>query len=355
MGFEVIPVRDALDALTFAGHAAPDLVLIDAVSADGAVIDLLERLVGMVPQAPLIVAGIEPDGGLHDRLLRAGCCAVIPRGAGVELVETIIRAALDRGQAPGTRAIAEDLGLALERGEFHLHYQPILDARSGTVAGVEALSRWESPRFGSVPPLRFIPLAEQRDLIGTVDGWAMGEACRQMTRWQRDGVAPGWMAVNVSPLGLRSGDVLDSVRDSLEHDAVPAGTLMLEITEGVLLEETVETSEALDELKEAGVRLAVDDFGTGHAAISYLRRVPFDSLKIDRAFLRGVPDDEQDANLVAAIIHMAHGLGLSVIGEGVETTEQLEFLRDNECDFVQGYLFGEAVPPDRFAARLPNH
>ncbi len=248
-------------------------------------------------------------------------------------------------------AIERQLRNAVARDEFRLVYQPLVATASQQVIGAEALLRWLSPDDGLLTPEHFITVAEHTGLIVEIGDWVLRSACAQLRAWH----AMGWrhltMAVNVSPRQFRGEHLLVSVRDCLAANALPAGSLQIEVTEGLLIRNQPEVRETLVALSELGVQLAMDDFGTGYSSLSYLKRFPFDALKIDRVFIRDLASDPDDRALVTAAIRMGKGLGLSVVAEGVETESQLAFLSDQDCDVVQGFLFSEPLPAQDFEAR----
>ena len=227
---------------------------------------------------------------------------------------------------------------ALFRAEFHLHYQPQLDIGSGRVIGVEALLRWQNPELGEVSPGRFIPVAEDSGLIVSIGAWVMEEACRQAQIWRYAGWTDLTMSVNLSALQFRRASLVETVAGALERSGLPPHLLELELTESILLQDVENNIETLRQLKALGVRLSIDDFGTGYSSLSYLKRFAVDRLKIDRSFVRDISTDQDDAAIVRAIIQLARSLRLGIIAEGVETQEQLEFLRDQGCQEIQGYL-----------------
>ncbi|WP_165390745.1 sensor domain-containing protein [Pseudoduganella lutea] len=230
---------------------------------------------------------------------------------------------------------------ALEYGQFAVHYQPRVDLRSLRTLGVEALLRWEHPEFGRVPPLEFIPLAEERGQIGTIGRWVLGEACREVKHInERFGLALH-VSVNVSARQLRSPDLIGQVRSVLAESGLPAAALELELTESALIEDLDQSVLVLQGLKALGVRLSIDDFGTGYSSLSYLKRLPIDVLKLDRSFVAENPAGD---GFVRALIDMAHVLNLSVVAEGIETGVAMEALRDAACDEGQGYLFARPMP-----------
>jgi len=258
-------------------------------------------------------------------------------------------------------SVETHLRRALDRQEFTLHYQPQFDLRSGRLCGYEALMRWTHPKLGAVSPARFIPVAEESGLIREMGAWALGEACQQARRWQAAGRPPSRMAVNVSAIQLSAPGFLETVRQALEQTRLEPASLELEITESVLLRDVDEFVRKLRDLRQLGVRISVDDFGTGYSSLSYLQSLPLDTVKLDRSFVQALKNSRSGLPLVQAVVAMAHGLGLWVTAEGVETHQQLEAIHQTGCDFAQGYLLGMPKPPqhapehDTFAAlRLPE-
>lgn len=241
---------------------------------------------------------------------------------------------------------------ALEMNEFDLFYQPILKTANQQVIGAEALLRWENPTLGQVPPDRFIPLAEETGLIIPIGRWVLHKACQAVNRWQLQTREPLSVSVNVSSRQFRDPSFVAMVASALEENELAGHHLELEITERVILDNTLETDDILHQLDEMGVRLSVDDFGTGYSALGYLKNFPFDTLKVDKSFIRDVISRRGDASLVKAIINMAHSLELQVIAEGVENNEQLDFLRRLNCDYAQGYYYSHPVPEEKFLAWL---
>jgi EAL domain-containing protein (putative c-di-GMP-specific phosphodiesterase class I) len=252
-----------------------------------------------------------------------------------------------------SRLVAEAaLRRAVEREEFVVMYQPILSLPTGRVVGAEALVRWDVPGGERMSPTEFIPLAEETGLIVPLGQWVFDEACAQLGRWRDEGLAVETMSVNLSARQLASGSFAAGVSSAIERNDIRPSWLSFEITESVLMEDVEFSIESLVGLKALGVRLAVDDFGTGYSSLAYLKRLPLDSLKIDRAFVDGLGTAPNDSAIVAAVIAMAGALGLSVTAEGVETTQQLDELRRLECGYGQGYLFARPLSPADFAALL---
>ncbi|TCP15526.1 PAS domain S-box-containing protein/diguanylate cyclase (GGDEF)-like protein [Crenobacter luteus] len=244
------------------------------------------------------------------------------------------------------------LRMALERDEFELHYQPLLDAQTHAVAAVEVLIRWRHPQLGLVPPNRFIPLAEETGLIRNIGHWVLESACRQLKDWDRAGLRVPRVAVNLSARQFEQATLVQQVREVLTSAELSADRLELEITESTLMKNPVEAAAFLYELKDLGVKLAIDDFGTGYSSLSYLMRFPLDTLKIDRSFVDGLPEDDDSLTIIEAILAMAKKRGFEVVAEGVETESQSRFLSGKGCSLLQGYLFCRPLPAadfERFA------
>jgi diguanylate cyclase (GGDEF)-like protein len=249
-------------------------------------------------------------------------------------------------------SLERSLRRALERDELRLHYQPQYDLASGRVIGVEALIRWEHPEEGLISPGRFMPFAEETGLILPIGAWVLERACWQNREWQRAALPPVRMSVNISALQFRQPGFAETVRHALAVTGLEARYLELEVTESVIMHDAERVTAALSELKRMGLELAIDDFGTGYSSLSYLKRFPIDRLKIDKSFVRDIPSDGEDAAIISAIIGLTRNLGLRTIAEGVETNEQLEFLREQGCDEVQGYLLSRPLPPEACAQLL---
>ena len=243
---------------------------------------------------------------------------------------------------------------AVRNGEFLLHYQPIAKT-DGTVVGAEALMRWPHPARGMVPPAEFIPIAETNGLITLLGAWALRTACMQAVRWDGEGLKGLSISVNVSPRQFRHDDFFEQVRQALSESALDPTRLVLEITEGVLLQNPEHARVVLNSLQKLGVRIAVDDFGTGYSSLSYLKRFPLSSLKIDRTFVRDMGQSINDRVIVSAVLSLARELGLDVVAEGVEELEQLKFLREKGCPLVQGYYIGKPMAPSDFVGAVKLH
>jgi diguanylate cyclase (GGDEF)-like protein/PAS domain S-box-containing protein len=246
------------------------------------------------------------------------------------------------------QTLESDLRSAIDRDELELHYQPILDMRSGTVCGVEALLRWRHPQHGFSQPAVFIPIAEESGLIVPIGKWVLREACRQAKAWEDEGMAPLRLSVNISAVELRSKDFVAGVKEILKETGFDAKRLEFELTETFLMQDSNSTATVLAAIKDLGVQLALDDFGTGYSSLSYMRRFPIDTLKIDRSFVNDLVVDADDASIVSAVINMGKSLHMRVVAEGVETQEQLAFLRQEGCSEAQGYLFSKPVSAAAF-------
>jgi diguanylate cyclase (GGDEF)-like protein len=253
---------------------------------------------------------------------------------------------------PKRLALENELRAALERQEFLLHYQPKVDMRTGRIVGMEALARWQHPQKGLVLPSDFIPFAEETGLIVPLGKWVLQEACRQNRAWQKSGLADLSVAVNISGVQFLQRDLVETVAEALEKSGLEPRYLELEITESVVMENAPEAVVMLKELHDMGVGLSIDDFGTGYSSLNYLKRFPIHKLKIDQSFIRDICAGSEDAAIVQAIITLAHGLQLRVVAEGVERTDQLEFLRTLDNDEYQGFLYSKPLPAREMERRL---
>ncbi|WP_291717966.1 EAL domain-containing protein [Magnetospirillum sp. 64-120] len=240
-------------------------------------------------------------------------------------------------------AMESSLRHALNRGEFTLVYQGKIDLVSGRMSGVEALVRWRHPEMGLVSPAEFIPLAENMGLISEIGAWVLKAACRQSQSWFDLGLPRVRIAVNVSTLQFREGDLAELVKQALQESGLPPQFLELEITESVLMQRVDENAQVLQELRAMGIHISIDDFGTGYSSLSYLKRMPIDALKIDRSFVKDITEDGDGAAIVSTIINLAHNLKLRAVAEGVETQDQADFLRQRGCDEIQGFLVSRPV------------
>jgi len=244
--------------------------------------------------------------------------------------------------------LENEIRKALDNEQFELFYQPKVDADTWELVGAEALLRWHHPTRKTIEPDDFIPIAEETGLIVPIGQWVLRQACRHLQEWSKYSVGKLRVAVNVSSHQFQSDSLVDDVLGAASSAGIDPSLLELEITESVLLQDAESTSAALNRLKEAGVALSVDDFGTGYSSLSYLKRFPIDTLKIDQSFVKDLHTDQDDAAICAAILAMAQQLGLNVVAEGVETQEQLDFLRHHNCNQIQGFLCSPPLPPTKF-------
>ncbi len=249
-------------------------------------------------------------------------------------------------------ALEGELRRALQSGGIEVHYQPKVDLRSGATTGFEALARWHHPGLGSIPPLEFVSIAEEAGLIDALGEIVIRSACMQAQRWQDAGLEAFRVSVNLSPQQIRSGRIVETVERILEETGASPALLDLEITESTLMENESSAVETLHRIKGIGITVSLDDFGTGYSSLSYLKRFPVDTVKIDRSFVRDIPEDADDSAITAAIISMAQALGLRIVAEGVETEQQRAFLSERGCDEMQGYLISPPVPADEIGELL---
>jgi diguanylate cyclase (GGDEF)-like protein/PAS domain S-box-containing protein len=250
--------------------------------------------------------------------------------------------------------ISGDLRLALENSEFHLCYQPRVCLTSGNIIGVEALIRWQHPRLGMISPADFIPIAEESGLISPIGEWALRTACAQAKAWLDQGLPPITMSVNLSARQFVKKDLVQSIEKILADTGLPANLLELELTESLIMHNAELFIITLGNLKALDIKLAVDDFGTGFSSLAYLKRFPIDRLKIDRSFVHNVAADQDSSAIARAVIHLGHSMGLIVLAEGVETPEELQFLRAHNCDELQGYFFSKPLLAEEVANLLKS-
>src|SRR6266404_784872 len=234
---------------------------------------------------------------------------------------------------------------ALAHDEFRVHYQPIISLESWRISGFEALVRWEHPEHGYVSPLKFIPVAEETGLIIKIGEWVLREACQQLKIWQEHFPSdpPLSMSVNLSGKQLSQPDLIDRISQILSETGIEASTLKIEITESAIIENIDAAAMTLRRIKALGIRLSLDDFGTGYSSLSYLHRFPVDTLKIDRSFISGLGARDEDSEIVRTIVELAHNLHMEVVAEGVETEEQVSYLKALQCEYGQGYYFSRPL------------
>jgi diguanylate cyclase (GGDEF)-like protein len=250
------------------------------------------------------------------------------------------------------QSIEESLRTALQRKEFSVHYQPKINIQTGLICGAEALLRWTHPTQGPISPARFIPVAEDCGLILPIGNWVLREACKQARAWMDAKLPLATIAVNISAMEFRDDRFLAGIFKILDDTQLDPKYLELELTESVLMKHVDSTKSILDALRAKGIQLAVDDFGTGYSSLSYLRKFSIDAIKIDQSFIRQITTAPDDTTIVTAMIGMGRSLKLRVVAEGVETQEELDFLKARQCEEAQGYYFSRPVPPEQFAQIL---
>jgi diguanylate cyclase (GGDEF)-like protein/PAS domain S-box-containing protein len=331
----------------------------DAVDLAQRVIDVLARPFALNGQEVTSTASIgitvhPNDGDDVDELLRNADLAMYQAKAEGRNAYRLFAADMNT-VAREAIVLETDLRHALERQQFVLYYQPQIELKTGRIVGAEALLRWQRPGVGLVKPAEFLPLAEENGLIVPINEWVLREACNRAKAWGDAGLPPLRVAVNLSPVQFRRQDIRQHVTSVLADTGLDPSLLELELTESILMQNTEAAAVKLRELQALGVTFAIDDFGTGYSSLAYVKNFPVDRLKIDQCFLRNLIDDPNDAAIVRTIINLGHSLGLKVVAEGVESAEQLEFLRNEGCDEVQGYYFSEPVNVADFAALIRRH
>jgi diguanylate cyclase (GGDEF)-like protein/PAS domain S-box-containing protein len=359
-------VQGALRCGDIIGRLAGDELCVVAphLSGEKEAVEVAERLMAAAAKA-----WITPDGLSVVVSVSVGICLYPDHALTTEDLmqgaHAAVYGAKDRGSNAWcffhedmTQAARERLALearlrrALALGHMRLFYQPQVDLRTGRLTGAEALLRWHDPEVGLISPARFIPVAESSGVIGPLGLWVLGEACRQGQAWREAGLPDLTIAVNVSLHQFLLTDIAGETAQVLETSGFPAHLLELEITESALAEKPEEALAVLNRLRDLGLRLAIDDFGTGYSSLAHLKRFPLDLLKIDRGFIRDIPNSGDDMAISSSVIALGHAMGLKVLAEGVETQEQLSFLQDKGCDFFQGYFCSRPLPAEDFAQLL---
>lgn len=358
-------LRDALDEVDTVARLGADEfgILLEDLDSSNELAPLAQRILQAISQ-PFRIAGSNvhisasvgvschpQDGAEPEALLKAADSAMREakqQGPGAYRFYSADLHAL----AVEALNLRNHLRQALERKEFHLNYQPRVEVESGRIAALEALLRWRHPELGMVPPGKFIPIAEQSGLMDAIGDWVLGTACGQLKDWIAKGLPPVRLAVNLSARQLRRPDLARRIAATLARHGIATRHLELEITESTVMEDPARTVFVLKELRDMGISVALDDFGTEYASLDYLKRFPLDYMKIDQSFVRGIPEAREDVAITRAVITLAKNLKLRVIAEGVEKPEQLAFLAQNGCEEYQGYLFAKPMPADQAEALL---
>jgi predicted signal transduction protein with EAL and GGDEF domain len=341
-------------------------VILDNIETVEAAVEAAQRMLEALSQ-PMDLGGQEclisssigisiyPDNGLDaETLVKNADTAMYKakengRNGYFLYTEDLNAAALEK------QTLENNLSKALERGELELYYQPQVAIRTGFPVGVEALARWHSQELGDISPNVFIPLAEETGLIIPIGEWVLRSACIQSKAWEDAGYAPRMVGVNISSRQFQQSDLVTSVSNILKETGLDPRRLNLEITESVLMQDPNHATQILHQLRKLGVLISLDDFGTGYSSLSYLKRFPIDVVKIDQSFVHDITHSAGDAAIACAVISLAHTLNLKVIAEGVETLEQLDFLRSLGCDEVQGYFVSPPIPPSEMDASMHSY
>jgi diguanylate cyclase (GGDEF)-like protein len=328
----------------------------DAAQAAARIIEALAQPFHLQGQqlfvsASIGIASYPQDGTSAEQLLKSADTAMYSAKSNGRNNYQFYSAALHENAAQRLQ-LESQLRQALERGEFLLHYQPKLDLASGGVSGFEALLRWNHPQRGLVPPLEFVSILEDTGLIIPVGEWVIEEVCRQLRSWEAAGLPAPPVAINLSARQLQQDGLAEAIARIAGGAGVDPALLEFELTESMLMTDPEAAVATLSRIKALGMRLSVDDFGTGYSSLAYLKRFPLDALKIDRTFVRDLPDDPDDAAITKAVIRLAHSLSLKVVAEGVENIEQLRELERYDCDEIQGYYISKPLAAADCAAFL---
>ncbi len=301
---------------------------------------------------PWIGIAVAPADGVNAETLRKGADLAATHGRQQGTVQLQFASPALNARSYEKLTLGLQLRGAAQRGELRLHYQPKVDLARNRIVGAEALVRWQHPDRGLVPPGEFIALAEEIGLIGVIGDWVLERACHDAAEWARQGLGEIKIAVNVAKPQFLTGDLCGTLRRVLFHSGLSARQLVIELTESMLMNDVSTSLALMHELKALGLALSIDDFGTGYSSLSYLKRFPVDELKIDRSFVMDLPGGKTDTAIVRTVIDLGHSLDMSVTAEGVETTEQLDCLKQLRCDLYQGFLFSRPMPVADFTALL---
>ena len=345
---------------TIARHSGDEFTVLIKSARDTHSIALIARKIAEALRPPLLASGQElsikasqgisvypQDGQDVDTLLKNADAAMYQAKARGRNSYQFYSAQMNT-QASETLRLSADLQRAFERNEFELHFQPRLELDTGQIRCAEALIRWRHPTLGLLFPNRFISIAEDAGMVGTMGDWVLATVCAQIAIWQARGLPPVRVAINLSMRQFRRSKIVDNILAAAKRAGIEPHWLEFEVTESVVMEHPEATAQALAEMRSHGIAIAVDDFGTGYSSLAYLKKFPLDALKIDKAFIDGLPEDAQNAAITRAVIAMSRSLGLRVIAEGVETPAQRAFLEAEGCDEIQGYLISVPLPAAQF-------
>jgi EAL domain-containing protein (putative c-di-GMP-specific phosphodiesterase class I) len=368
--FKVLLAENGQIGLRVAKEKKPDLILCDIAmpNLDGyGVLKALRQDISTatIPFIFLTAMASKPDMrrgmllGADDYVTKPFCQDELLKTIAVRLEK---QALLEKAHAHNAKSAmdsqqlqAERIAKALEKGEFLLHYQPQISLQTEEIFGAEVLVRWRSPELGMISPAEFIPVAEETGLIVPLGEWVLHTACLQAKAWQKAGLPPLQIAVNLSSLQFNQTDLIPKISHILSQTELEVGALELELTESMLVQNVETTKNKFQELKALGIQIAIDDFGTGYASLGYLQHFPFDTLKIDQCFVRNIDQNAKNSVITTALIHMAHDLQLTVVAEGVETASEKHFLTQHQCDGMQGYFFSRPLPATEFEKLLKQH
>ena len=360
--YDCVAVNSAADALAALAGASFDLIMSDISMPQMSGLEMIPHIVSLAPDSVVIMISGQRMIETAIDAMRAGAFDYITKPFELAQVDVVVRRALDhrqrlerfRSRAPHRDEMEQRLRHALDNHDFVVHYQPQVEIQSRKVTGAEALVRWADPERGLLLPNDFIPLAEETGLIVPIGISVLQTACAQARHWHDMGMMDFGVAVNVSPKQLQEDDFLHTLAQILYGTGLRPESLEIEVTETSLMQNPEAGIQTLTTLREMGVKIAIDDFGTGYSSLGYLKRLPIDSVKLDASFVKDATSDPDDAALVMAIITLAHNLRLRVIAEGIETEDQLAFLRLLRCDRGQGYFFGRPAMSDEMIFAYSN-
>ena len=360
--YDCVAVNSAADALAALASASFDLIMSDINMPQMSGLEMIPHIVSLAPESVVVMISGQRMIESAIEAMRAGAFDYITKPFELAQVDVVVRRALDhrqrlerfRSRAPHRDEMEQRLRHALDNHDFVVHYQPQVEIQSRKVTGAEALVRWADPERGLLLPNDFIPLAEETGLIVPIGISVLQTACAQARHWHDMGMTDFGVAVNVSPKQLQEDDFLHTLAQILYGTGLRPESLEIEVTETSLMQNPEAGIQTLTTLREMGVKIAIDDFGTGYSSLGYLKRLPIDSVKLDASFVKDATSDPDDAALVMAIITLAHNLRLRVIAEGIETEDQLAFLRLLRCDRGQGYFFGRPAMSDEMIFAYSN-